>query len=120
MLFRVIVSSLVLVSIIPNTACKRGGSQTTNTRDGVSLDQNVTDEKKPKDPIFIDFQNNWRKFISPRAELALPVIPLKKEEQPRVVFEPVITSECVFSQDAGGYVPQVTLMWVETPAPQPG
>jgi hypothetical protein len=119
MLFRVILSSLALLCLISNTACKRGGPPGTETRDGVSLNQNVTEEK-PKDPIFVDFQNNWRKLISPRAELALPVIPLKKEEQQRAVWQPVITSECVFSQDAGGYVPQVTLTWIETQAPQPG
>jgi len=117
MLFRVILSWLILTCLIPTTACKRRGPQ--RTGEGVSLDQNVTHDKKPKDPIFIDFQNNWRKFISPTAELALPVIPIKKEEQPREVPQPVINSQCVFSADAGGFVPQVTLLWTETPAPSP-
>ena len=117
MLFRVVLILLILVCVISNTACNRGGQR--KEGDKVSLDQDVTSDKKPKDPIFIDFQNNWKKFVSPSAELALPVISLKKEEQQQPVWQPVITSQCVFSQDAGGFVPQVTLIWVETPAPQP-
>jgi hypothetical protein len=112
MLFRVVLISLVLVCLISNTACNRGGQR--KEGDNVSLDQDVTSDKKPKDPIFIDFQNNWKKFVSPSTQLALPVISPKKEEQPQVVWQPIITSDCVFSQDAGGFVPQVTIIWVET------
>jgi hypothetical protein len=82
------------------------------------LDQDVTKEPKPKDAIFIDFQNNWRKFISQTPELALPVIPIKEGEQ-KVAWEPLILSRCVFSADAGGFVPQMTLVWNETPAAPP-
>jgi hypothetical protein len=78
----------------------------------VNLGQNVTNDRKPRDPIFIDFEKNWRQFISQRPELALPVVPLK-EGEPKPTWEPVVTSECVNSPDAGGYVPQVTLMWNE-------
>jgi len=121
MLFRVTLSWLVLICLFSNTACNRKSGGSRRAGEGVRLDQEVTNEPKPKDAIFIDFQNNWRKFISPSAELALPVIPTKKEgPPPSPALQPVITSQCVFSEDAGGYVPLVTIIWVETSAPQPG
>ena|SRR5262245_12383369 len=121
MLFRVTLSWLVLICLFSNTACNRKSGGSRRAGEGVRLDQEVTNEPKPKDAIFIDFQNNWRKFISPSAELALPVIPPKKEgPPPSPALQPVITSQCVFSEDAGGYVPLVTIIWVETSAPQPG
>jgi hypothetical protein len=78
----------------------------------INLGQKVTDDRKPKDPIFIDFEKNWRQFISQRPELALPVIPMKEGEQ-KQPWDPIITSNCVQSQDAGGFVPQVTISWNE-------
>lgn len=119
MLFRVILSSLVLVCLISSSACKRGGPQRTEGG-GISLDQNVTEPKKPQDPIFIDFQKNWRQFISPRPELALPVIAIPKEQQPRSeALQPEVSGKCVFSADAGGFVPQVIVMWNEAPVQVP-
>lgn len=118
MLFRATLSWLLLICLISNTACNRK-SRSQRTGEGVSLDQDVTREPKPKDAIFIDFQSNWRKFISPSAELALPVVPIK-EGQPKEVWQPLVLSRCVFSADAGGYVPQMTIIWnegVTTPPP---
>ena len=53
--------------------------------------------------------------------MAVPVVGTPKQEQ--AVPEPIIFSECVFSPEAHGYVPLVTITWnepvgqvVETPA----
>lgn len=78
--------------------------------DRIELTQNVTSERRPQDKIFNDFEKNWRQFISPSAELALPVVAAKDSREP---WEPDVVSECVSSNDAGGLVPQVTLTWTQ-------
>jgi hypothetical protein len=97
-----------MVSIL---ACR--GRDVRRTDERIDLDQKVTVAPKPQDVIFVDFQKNWRRFISPSAELARPVVhrpePGPKEER----WAPIVTPECVFSADAGGRVPQVTLVWDE-------
>jgi len=87
----------------------------------VELGQNVTVNSKPLDPVFKDFSKSWRQFISASSELALPVVGVVKREP--TAPEPIIFSECVFSPDAHGFVPQVTISWnelegqvIETPA----
>jgi hypothetical protein len=97
---------LVIIS-----ACGQRGS-TAGDPDAIDLNQTVTAEHKPQDPIFIDFGNNWRQFISSTPELALPVIPSTAPSDE--AWEPIVVAECVFSPDAGGLVPQVTLTWNET------
>jgi hypothetical protein len=77
--------------------------------DFIDLDQDVTNDIRPKDSIFIDFEKNWQKFISPVQEFTLPVY-VPDEQQPEV-WDPLIFSGCVFSEDAGGKVAQVELQW---------
>jgi hypothetical protein len=99
-------------------ACLAGAAECRQTdrsqrSDRIDLHQNVTNERRPQDKIFNDFEKNWRQFISPSAELALPVVAAKESRQP---WEPDVVPECVSSADAGGLGPQVTLTWTE-PAP---
>ena len=102
-------SLLICASMVPLVACDRKAGK----RDGdkIDLDQNVTVDQKPKDPVFADFEKNWRKFISPSTELAQPVYVDPK--RPRERWTPVVSPECVNSPAAGGPVAQVTLTWNE-------
>ena len=99
-------------------ACGKG-RQGPGDPDEIALSQNVTTNRKPEDKVFSDFPNTWRQFISKSAEASLPVS--RPERLP--TWKPLIFSECVFSADAGGFVPQTTLTWNEpiaaAPAPQP-
>ena len=73
--------------------------------------------KQPQDPLFINFEKNWRERISQAPELMLPV---RKPDAPsRAVWEPIVISECVFSSDVGGLVPQTTLTWNEPAGQSP-
>jgi hypothetical protein len=120
MLARLISSCLIFIFLISISACNscRNRSRRSEKENTVDLAQDVTSDRKPKDPIFIDFEKNWRKFISPLPELALPVEP-RKEGGPKEAQEPIIQSECVFSPDAGAAVPQVTLSWNESAGQAP-
>jgi len=121
MIARLISSCLIflfLILISASGSCRNRANKS-DKENTVNLGQDVTSDRRPKDPIFIDFEHNWRKFISSSPELALPVTP-RKEVPPAEAEAPVIQSECVFSSDAGGYVPQVTLIWNEPAGPSPG
>jgi hypothetical protein len=111
---RLFSSSLILFSIVLAIGCGRAGRRSGETakKDKIDLDQTVTTPTKPQDVIFSDFAKNWRKFVNQTPEIMLPVVPLRAE-QAKQAWEPVVLSECVFSQDAGGLVPQVTLIWNE-------
>ena len=98
------------------SACGQRGNSS-GDRESIDLNQTVTAEQKPQDPIFIDFEKNWRQFISTTPELAIPVIP--SEGPPDEAWDPIVVAECVFSPDAGGPVPQVTLTWNEPIAGAP-
>jgi hypothetical protein len=101
---------LVLIALVVFTSgCRSRGER--GEHDGVNLGQNVTVNSKPVDPVFKDFPKTWRQFISSSPELALAVIPPEKREP--APPEAITFSECVFSPDAGGYVPQVTISWNE-------
>jgi hypothetical protein len=121
MRFRLISSLLILSSLTVILACgrltRRGERANTNTSNVINLSQEVTNEPKSKDPIFADFKKNWRQFINQSPELALPVIPVNVEQ--RTSWEPVVLSDCIYSNDAGGYVPQVTLVWTEASGQTP-
>jgi hypothetical protein len=96
-------------------ACLAGAAECRQTdrsqrSDRIELAQNVTTDRQPQDKIFNDFEKNWRQFISPSAELALPVVAAKESRAP---WEPDVVAECVSSADSGGLVPQVTLTWTE-------
>jgi hypothetical protein len=81
--------------------------------DRIDLDQNVASEPKPEDIIFVDFNKNWRQFISKSPELALPVAATETGRK-SPAWTPLVNTQCVFSSDAGGLQPQVTLTWNET------
>jgi len=98
------------------SACNRQAGQSGGVEgDRINLSQNVTTAGRPVDVAFKDFEKNWRRFISTSPEVAAPVVGTIKREPS--VPEPVIFSECVFSPDAKGYVPQVTISWNEPAAP---
>jgi hypothetical protein len=100
-------------------ACDR---EARRTGDRIDLDQNVTADRKPQDIIFVDFEKNWRQFVHASPEIARSVVPRPTPAPTEQPFSPVVTAECVFSADAGGRVPQVTVTWNEdstTPAPPP-
>lgn len=83
--------------------------------DKIDLDQDVTHRLRPQDSIFINFEKNWSKFITQKAELRLPVRTPEEKE----IWEPVIIADCVFSPDAGDAVAQVELSWQEPMIEQP-
>lgn len=83
--------------------------------DKINLDQDVTHRLRPLDSIFLDFDKNWTKFINRTEVLRRPVRIPKQPE----VWEPVIISDCVFSQEAGGAVAQVEISWNEQPVERP-
>jgi hypothetical protein len=111
MRFRLTSSFLIFISIISVIACGRRTQlgQRPDRENVINLNQNVTTDTKPQDAIFLDFQNNWRKFISPSTEFTLPVVPINEKQ--KTAWDPIVLSECVYSTDAGSYVPQVTLIW---------
>lgn len=103
---------LLSACILSISACGgQGGSTGRGDRDAIDLDQDVTSNRRPLDPIFIDFEKNWRKFISTAPELTQPVV--RPEQPPKEPWDPVVVAECVFSADAGVLVPQVTITWNE-------
>ena len=102
---------LILTCTFLATSCNKNVSR---NKGDIGLDQDVTNTTKPQDIIFVDFQKNWKKFISSSREFTLPVIPIKQTEQE--AWQPIVQQECVFSPDAGGNVPQVTITWSD-PSP---
>lgn len=90
------------------TSC-RGRQSSHRERDEVNLDQNVTVSSKAVDVVFKDFEKNWQRFITQSPQLAQPVAGIV--EHPENVPEPIITPECIFVKDAGGFVPRVTITW---------
>lgn len=87
--------------------------------DRVRLAEEAEFEKarRPTDPLFVNFEANWRERISKVPELALPV--RRPETPPREAWEPIVISECVFSPDVGALVPQTTLTWNDPVGDQP-
>jgi hypothetical protein len=84
--------------------------------DKIALGQNVTVNGKPLDPVFKDFPQSWRQFISQKPEFAIPVTgaaPKQEATSP----QPTIIPQCVYSPEAQGYVPQVSLTWDEPSGP---
>lgn len=110
MRFRLVSSSLILASLISISACGRKAQR--GDPDKIDLDQNVTVNTIPRDPIFSDFKNNWKKFVSEAPEFTMPVA-RKSDDVQRQAPEPVVLTNCVLSPDAGGYVPEVTIIWTE-------
>src|SRR5262245_32476350 len=99
---RAIIAPLLCLCLLVTFAC---GRSRRDGRDGyLGKDAPV---QQPKDKIFIDFAKNWRQVISESPELALPVI--SREKPPAQPWQPRMLTQCVFSDDAGGLVPQVTL-----------
>jgi hypothetical protein len=108
---RLIPLSLILLCICTVSSCGRNKNTAHTNKGDIGLDQDVTNNTKPQDVIFVDFQKNWKKFISSSPELTLPVVAMKQPAQ--AAWQPLVSEDCVFSADAGGNVPQVTLTWNE-------
>jgi hypothetical protein len=119
MRFRLVSSCLISLCISSLLSCGRQSASVERTKDQINLDQDVTNNTKPQDPIFVDFEKDWRKFINPSPEMALPVVPIRDQTK-KTIWQPLAQAECVFSAAAGGNVPQVTLTWNETAAQTPG
>lgn len=118
MRFRLFLSCLIFLCISSALSCNRkDASLGRNKKDGISLGQDVTNTLKPQDVIFVDFERNWKKFISSSPQFTLPVV--AKEPSKRAPWQPIVQEDCVFSPDAGGNVPQVTLTWNDSAAPNP-
>jgi hypothetical protein len=105
----------IAVGIVAISACSQHGN-TRRDADSIDLKQSVTAERDTQDPAFIDFEQNWRVFISNSPELALPVVPVPGS--PDQSWDPIVVAECVFSPEAKGLVPQVTLTWNDGVADQ--
>jgi hypothetical protein len=104
--------SIVLVAFM--SGCRgRSGQQ---DRDRIELGQNVTVSSKPLDPVFKDFPQTWPQFVSKNPELAAPVTGEAPKQEPTSP-QPIIVADCVYSPDAQGYVPQVSLSWDELSGP---
>jgi hypothetical protein len=109
---------VVVIGIVTIGACARGARsdvESADKRTPIDLTQNVTAERKTQDKTFIGFEKNWRQFISASPQLARPVVAARGGTP----WEPHVTSECVFSADAGGAVPQVTIEWSEDQQTEP-
>jgi hypothetical protein len=107
----------VALGVMVVGGCGRSGRPNANARDDksqVDLTQKVTVDRNPQDKSVAGFEQQWRQLISPSAELARPVVDAKSPGEARR-WQPQATSECVFSADAGGAVPRVTLTWSEGP-----
>lgn len=107
----------LLLSLLASMGCNnknKGDNRDTvnqdkNKDDKVNVDQRVTQRLIPRDSVFIDFEKNWTKFISRAPELIRPV--MQRPTGP--AWEPVIVTDCVYSQEVGGVVPQVEITWTE-------
>jgi hypothetical protein len=116
MRFLLISSCSILLCTFFALSCSRQNATTLRTEGHrINLSQNVTNDSRPKDAIFVDFEKNWRKFISQSPEIALPVVAVRDKTS----WRPIVQEDCVFSPDAGGNVPQVSLTWTELAAPAP-
>ncbi len=106
----------LLLSMCVLTAFACGRAQV-GDRDRVGVDRDAAAPRPPQDKIFVDFRKNWRELISQSPDFTRPVV--VPEQPPAQAWQPRVLSECVFSADAGGMVPQVTLVWVEPTAQAP-
>jgi hypothetical protein len=103
---------LVLSGCLAAGAACRGKAE---SRSAAQIDRDATRVPPPvaeiQDPILRDFRTNWRQLINSAPEIALPVRVV--DRPPAAQWEPIITTQCVFSPDVGGQVPQVTISWNE-------
>lgn len=78
-------------------------------KEKIDLDQNVTNRHRPLDTVFLNFEKDWKKFISPNQMLAMPVMVTEEKQS----WEPLIFSDCSFQAEVQANVPQVELTWNE-------
>jgi len=90
-------------------ACHPGRN---NGEGQIDLDQQVTNETHPRDTVFRNFNQNWKKFISTQAELDKAV---DTSQQP-MGWEPEIRVDCQYSRAAGGIIPLVQVSWTSAQA----
>lgn len=100
--------SIVFSVCLTVTACQNKIKR--EREEEINLEQEVTNRQIPRDSIFFQFEKNWKKFISPLPELTRPVF-VEQQEVP--TWQPLVITDCVYSQEAGGAVPQVELTWQE-------
>ncbi|MGZ5253773.1 MAG: hypothetical protein ACXWV5_06285 [Flavitalea sp.] len=79
-------------------------------RDQIDLDQNVTNRPLPVDSVFLNFERDWKKFISPTQVFLLPI--MKEQEE---TWEPLVFSDCSFVAEAKRNIPQVEIAWNSPP-----
>jgi len=90
----------IVVMVFMN-GCRGSGGRGEHNRTEVN--------SKAQSPEFKDFPNTWRQFISKSPEFTVPVTGIVRPE--RAAPEPIISSECVYSSEARGLVPVVTISW---------
>lgn len=84
------------------------------TDNQIDLDQGVTVKAQPTDSLFANFAKFWPTLISTKPELSLPVITLGDDDDDREEpWNPRVSSSCIFSEEAGAVLPEVTLTWAE-------
>jgi len=114
-------NTIVVIAVLALTKCGPKHPFTDDSfqdraDDEIDLDQEVTIREKPTDSLFANFTKFWPTQVSSLPELTLPVIPLDEKgddvdrEEP---WNPRVSSACVFSEEAGIVVPEVTLTWAE-------
>jgi hypothetical protein len=65
--------------------------------------------RQQMDSLHLYFSDHWKSLISTQKELGKPVV-----VSPALAdWQPVVSSDCVFSPEAGAKVPRVVISWVE-------
>lgn len=106
--FRNSFTAVYFIVIICLFSC--GNKRVFHDKDKIDLDQNVTNRNRPMDSVFLHFEKNWKKFISAEQVLVKPV-----NTDLQDVWEPSIISDCIYSAEAGIYVPYVEFSWNSIP-----
>jgi hypothetical protein len=107
--FCITVTGLLMLSLASGCRKQTAFREIAQKDKTIDLEQTITSTVHPKDSLFIHFNRHWQKLISPKLELMHPVKSLK---QP-VAWNPLVTSDCVFSPGAGKNVPKIDISWVE-------
>lgn len=111
----ILASALLVIISCGSQGDSRDSPSRDRTEDQIDLDQTITVTAKPKDSLFANFSKFWPTMVSTVPELMLPVrIPDDPDDVPESdPWNPRVSSNCVFSEDAGMVVPEVTLSWAE-------
>lgn len=111
--YRYFFAVVTLLLIAGMQSCKRDNPFRNLFKDRpIELEQGITSMVRPTDSLFLHFDKNWKKLISQRVELIRPVFMIPEQQQPKQ-WNPLVTSDCVFSPGAGANVPKINISWVE-------